>query len=181
MKKHSLIFAIITVVALITIACNVLSTVSATPQSPQPGQPPQQPEQPIPQPGQPGRQPEQPIPQSGQPGQQPVMQGPASSQPIQIERTVNIPGAGGSVEITFDISNGQWTHITLSGGNPGMQPYGSMQYPNGISVDCPPITTTANGTNQTDILLTDPGRYTLTLFDGSNQGGPVSVKIVGSQ
>ena len=97
---------------------------------------------------------------------------------MQIDNTVIIPGNGGSAEITFDISNGQWTHIVLSAGNPGIQPYGSMQYPDGLSVDCPPITTTANGTNQADILLTDPGRYTLTLFDGSNQGGPVSVKII---
>lgn len=168
MKKHSPIFLSSTALVLITLACNFLSTAPAAPQ--QPGQPPQRPEQPFSQPGQPE--------QSGQQPGQPGGQGPASSAPIQIDKTVTIPGNGGSAEITFDISNGQWTHIVLSAGSPGMQPYGSMQYPDGISVDCPPITTTANGTNQADILLTDPGRYTLTLFDGSNQGGPVSVKII---
>ncbi len=148
------------------------------------GQPPQQPGQPQPgqpQPGQPGQQPEQPIPQPGEPGQQPGGQGPAPSQSVQIDQKVNIPGGGGSVEITFDISSGQWVHIQLTAGDPSMQPYGSMQYPDGASVDYPSLNTTANGMNQADILLTDNGRYTLTLFDGSNQGGPVSVKIVGSQ
>ncbi len=133
------------------------------------------------QPGQPGQQPEQPIPQPGEPGQQPGGQGPAPSQSVQIDQKVNIPGGGGSTEIAFDISSGQWVHIQLTAGNPGMQPYGSLQYPDGISQDLPSLETAANGTNQIDILLTDNGRYTLTLFDGSNQGGPVSVKIVGSQ
>jgi len=100
---------------------------------------------------------------------------------LQIDQTVNIPAGGGSAEIAFDISNGQWAHIQLTAGNSSMQPYGSLQYPDGASVDCPPIVTTANGANQADVLLTDSGHYTLTLFDGSNQGGPVSAKITGSQ
>lgn len=62
-----------------------------------------------------------------------------------------------------------------------MQPYGSLQHPDGTSQDLPSLATVANGMNQIDILLTDNGRYTLTLFDGSNQGGPVSVMIVGLQ
>lgn len=156
---------------------------AVTPQPPpaQPGQPPQQPGQPPPQSGQPPQQPEQPLPQPGQPGGQPGGQGPAPSDSIMIDQMVNVPGGGGSTEIGFDISSGQWVHIQLTAGNPGMQPYGSLQYPDGVSQDFPLLETTANGANEGDILLTDNGHYTLTLFDGSNQGGPVSVKIVGSQ
>lgn len=107
--------------------------------------------------------------------------GTVRTQSIQIDQMVNIPGGGGSVEITFEISSGQWVHIQLTAGNPGMQPYGSLQYPDGTSQYCPQLETVANGMNQIDILLTNNGRYTLTFFDGSNQGGPVSVKITGSQ
>lgn len=131
--------------------------------------------------GQPPQQPEQSVPQPSQSGPQPGGQGPAPSQSVQIDQKVNVPGGGGSAEIAFDISNGQWVHIQLTADNPSTQPYGSLQHPDGISQDFPPLQTAANGANQGDILLTDNGHYTLTLFDGSNQGGSVSVKIVGLQ
>lgn len=166
MKKHNSIFAITTVLALITIACNVLSTAPATPQGWQPGHPPQPPI-----PGQ-SRTPTQP---SDQP---PGAQGPAPSELSLLDQMVTIPGSGGNAEVSFKASNGQRIQILLSASNTSVQPYASLQYPDGTSVYNPPINTAANGVNQVEIMINQTGQYTLTLFDGSNQGGTVSVKVV---
>ncbi len=181
MKKRNLIFAIVTTLVLVTIACNALSTAPATPQGWQPGHPPQPPNpgqppaptQPSgPQPGGQGPAPTQPSgPQSGG-------QGPAPSELSLIDQTATVPGNGGNAEVSFKASNGQRIQILLSTSNPGMQPYASLQYPDGTSVYNPPINTAANGANQVEIMINQTGQYTLTLFDGSNQGGTVSVKVV---
>ncbi len=133
MKKHNLVFAIVTMLVFITIACNVLS-------APTRAQEPQS--------------------------------------PILLDRTATIPGGGGSAEVSFKASNGQRVQILLSASNTAVQPYASLQSPDGTSVYNPPINTAANGANQVEIPLNQTGQYTLTLFDGSNQGGTVSVKII---
>ncbi len=169
MKKHNLIFAALAAVTLITIACSALSSApvpSATPQAWQPGHPPQPPD-----PGQ-GPKPTQPS------GPQPGVQGPAPSEGTLIDKTVTVSGNGGSAEVSFNASSGQKIQILLSTSNSSMQPYGYLQYPDGTSMYNPPINTAKNGTNQAEVVLNQAGQYTLTLFDGSNQGGTVSVKIV---
>ncbi len=166
MKNHSLIFTMVTVFVLVTIACNALSTAPATPQGWQPGHPPQ-----PPLPGQP-RTPTQPS------GQQPGAQGPAPSEGILIDQMATIPGNGGNAEVSFNASGGQRIRILLSASSTSVQPYASLQYPDGTSMYNPPINTAANGVNQVEIPLNQTGQYTLTLFDGSNQGGTVSVKVV---
>lgn len=90
-----------------------------------------------------------------------------------------IPGGGGSFEVTFYVSNEQSIEIILEASNPSMQPYGSLQYPDGRSVDNPPITGAQNGRNQIVIPLNQAGQFTLTIFDGSNQGGSVLVMVIG--
>jgi hypothetical protein len=165
MKKHSLIFTIAAALAIITIACNVLSTAPATPQGWQPGHPPQ-----PPLPGQP------PAPTQSS-GPQPDVQGPAPSEQILLDQTVTIPGGGGGADVSFKASSGQRVRILLTASNAGVEPYGSLQYPDGTSVYNPPINTAVNGANQVEIPINQTGQYTLTLFDGSNQGGPVAVKI----
>lgn len=166
MKKHNWIFTIASALALITIACNALSTVPATPQGWQPGHPPQPP---IPGQSHPATQPS---------GQQPEVQGPVPSQQPLLDQTATIPAGGGSAEVGFQASSGQRIQILLSAANPSVQPYGSLQSPDGTSVYNPPINTAANGVNQVEIAIDQTGQYTLTLFDGSNQGGEVSVKII---
>lgn len=101
-----------------------------------------------------------------------------SSSPTLIDKTITVPGGGGSAEVSFKASKGQKIQILLSASNSSIQPYGSLQYPDGTSVYNPPINTAANGANQVEITVDQTGQYTLTLFDGSNQGGTVSVKIV---
>ncbi len=130
MKKHRLIFIII---AVVSIACNVLS---ASPRMPEP------------------------------------------ASPVLLDRTATISGGGGSAEVAFKASSGQRIQILLSASNATVQPYASLQSPDGTSTYNPPINTAANGTNQVEIPLNQTGQYTLTLFDGSNQGGTISVKVV---
>lgn len=168
----------------LTIAFLTGCTVYAvTPPQPIPLQP-QQPEQPLPQSGQ-SHQPGQP-----QPGQQPGAPGSAPLEPVNpsffeqnpesvlIDQTVTIPGGGGSAEVSFSTSGDQRIQIVLTASNPAMQPYGNLQYPDGTSQYNPPLNTAANGVNQVEVMLNQTGQYVLTVFDGSNQGGPVSVKIV---
>ena len=133
MKKHILIFSIITMVAFITIACNVLSASPRTQES---------------------------------------------SNPVLLDQTATIPGGGGSAEVSFKASSGQRVQISLSASNSAMQPYASLQYPDGTSTYNPPISTAVNGANQAEIAINQTGQYTLTLFDSSNQGGSVSVQVV---
>ncbi len=106
----------------------------------------------------------------------PRAQEPAS--PVLLDRTATISGGGGSAEVSFKASSGGRIQILLSASNTAVQPYASLQYPDGTSVYNPPINTAVNGVNQVEIPLNQTGQYTLTLFDGSNQGGTVSVKVV---
>ncbi len=134
MKKHRLIFAIVTVLVLIMIACNMISSTSSNTQEP--------------------------------------------SNLILLDQTAAIPGGGGSTEVSFKADSRQRIQILLSASNATVQPYASLQSPDGTSTYHPPINTAANGMNQVEIPLNQTGQYTLTLFDGSNQGGTVSVKVV---
>ncbi len=133
MKNRSLLPALITIMTLLAIACNVLSA-SRRAQEP--------------------------------------------ANPVLLDQTATIPGGGGSAEVSFKASNGQRIQILLSASNTAVQPYASLQSPDGTSVYNPPINTAANGTNQVELALNQTGQYTLTLFDGSNQGGTVSVKVI---
>lgn len=101
-----------------------------------------------------------------------------ASNPNLIDQMVTVPGGGGNVEVSFKASNGQRIQILLSASNASLQPYGSLQYPDGTSVYNPPINTAVNGVNQVELPIDQTGQYTLTLFDSSNQGGAVSVKII---
>ena len=144
------------------LGCSVF-TATSQPLPVQPGQPPQQ---------------QPPLQQPGTSGQQPGAPGPAPSELVLIDQMVTVAGGGGSAEVSFTASTGQRIQILLSASSPGMQPYGNLQYPDGTSQYNPPLNTAANGTNQVEINLNQNGQFTLTIFDGSNQGGTVSVKII---
>jgi hypothetical protein len=158
--------------ALIVVMLTACTVSVVTPAPPIPVQP-QQPIQQLPQPQQP------------QQGQQLVMPAPPAnnsngsspSGTVLVDQTVTIPGGGGSAEVTFTATGSQRIQITLTASNAGMQPYGNLQYPDGTSQYNPPIDTAANGANKTEISLDQSGQFSLTVFDGSNQGGSVSVKV----
>lgn len=113
------------------------------------------------------------TPQRPGPGQES-----ATPDPVLLDQTATVPGGGGSAEVAFEASSGQRIQILLSAANPSVQPYASLQSPDGTSVYNPPINTAANGANQVEIAIDQTGQYTLTLFDGSNQGGTVAVKVI---
>jgi hypothetical protein len=53
----------------------------------------------------------------------------------------------------------------------------SLQNPDGTTADVPPIDLLPDGTNVVEIWLTQTGQYNITVFDGSNRGGMISVKV----
>jgi hypothetical protein len=167
----------------VLVGCTV-SVVTPTP--PMPVQP-QGPVQQFPQPGQPQGPAQQfPQPQQLQQGQQQAMPAPSGnngnapspSRTVLVEQMVTIPGGGGNAEVSFTASSGQRIQILLTASNTSMQPYGNLQYPDGTSQYNPSINTAVNGANKTEASLNQSGQFSLNLFDGSNQGGSVSVKVV---
>ena len=101
----------------------------------------------------------------------------ASSRSALVDQMVNVIGNGGFGEVKFRASKGQRIQISLSASNPSMEPYGFLQFPDGSSEYTPPLNAALNGTNEITMTLNLDGEYQLIVFDGSNQGGPVSVKI----
>ena len=173
MKKCKLILINFVIPVLMLTACTV-SVITPTPSAPVQSQ--GQVQQ-VPQPGQlqPGQQPAMPV----SPGNNSNGSSPAGT--VLVNQTVTVPGGGGNAEVSFTASNGGRIQIVLTASNAGMQPYGNLQYPDGTSRYSPPIDTAANGANQAEIPLNQSGQFTLTVFDGSNQGGSVFVKIVGAK
>ena len=95
-----------------------------------------------------------------------------------VNKTVFIGAGGGYADLVFSATNGQRIRITLTATNSLMEPYGFLQYPDGTtSTYVPPLTTSMNGVNSTELILTQSGIYFFTVFDGSNLGGQVQVKI----
>jgi len=166
MKPMKLLQRIVAALVAVMLAACTISVV--TPTQPMPVQPPQ----PVQQFPQPGQQPGMPLP-PGNNGN-----GSSPSGTVLADQTVTIPGGGGSAEVSFTASSGQSIQIVLTASNASMQPYGNLQYPDGTSQYSPPINTAANGANKTETLLNQSGQFSLTVFDSSNQGGTVSVKVV---
>jgi hypothetical protein len=105
---------------------------------------------------------------------------PAGQQlPSTIVNTNRTIGAGGGfAEVTFLANNGQRIRITLTGSSSMMEPYGSLEYPDGMtSIYTPDLGSSLNGVNISELILTQSGTYTYIIFDGSNIGGPVNIKI----
>ncbi len=98
------------------------------------------------------------------------------SEGILVDKTVAVGSGGGAAEVTFNATNGQRIQILLSAAA-NMQPYANLQFPDGTAVYNPPLNTAVNGLNQAEFVANQSGPYSLTVFDGSNQGGQVSVKI----
>jgi len=62
--------------------------------------------------------------------------------------------------------------------NISIEPYGFLEYPDGMtSIYTPDLGFSLNGVNTSEIILTQSGTYTYIIFDGSNIGGQINVKI----
>jgi len=168
MKKYPLIIAIIFTMLLLMTACNLTTGGTQASQD----QPPMDQGQPLQQPAGQEQQPQQPAGQ-GQPPQQPA----ASGSSILLEQSVSVPPGGGFIELWFDGSASQRVRILLTPGSLGIQPNISLNNPDGSTADIPPIDLTPNGESSVEIDLNQNGNYSLTVFDGSNQGGMITVSI----
>ncbi|MCX6090917.1 MAG: hypothetical protein NTX88_11220 [Candidatus Atribacteria bacterium] len=103
---------------------------------------------------------------------------PSPTSSVLVLTTVTVGPSGGFADVFFTTSNGKKIRITLTATNPSQEPYGYLQYPDGnTTLYTPSIETSGNGVNSSELVLTQTGQYTLTVFDGSNQGGTVNVKI----
>jgi hypothetical protein len=96
---------------------------------------------------------------------------------VLVNKVVNVGGGGGYGSVSFNATAGQAIRITLTGAQASMEPYGNMENPDGSGFDAPPLSTASNGSNTGQVTLTQTGTYTLVIFDGSNAGGNVTVKV----
>lgn len=94
-----------------------------------------------------------------------------------VEQSVNVAGGGGSANVSFSGNSGQQIRITLKAANTAMVPYGYLNYPDGAGTYHPANGSAQNGESSAELLLAKSGSYTLTVFDGTNQGGAVTVKV----
>jgi hypothetical protein len=97
---------------------------------------------------------------------------------VLVNQTVSVGAGGGFGVVSFNASNGQKIRITLTVSNTSMEPYGFFGLLGGGSGSyIPPQDTVHDGVNTADVTLNETGTYELTIYDGSNQGGTVSVLI----
>lgn len=96
---------------------------------------------------------------------------------VLVNRTVNVAGGGGGAAVRFSVNAGQRVRITLQSNDRRMLPYGHLSHPGG-EVYFPPNSNARAGYNSGVAALRHSGQYTLTVFDGTNRGGQVNVKVI---
>ena len=99
-----------------------------------------------------------------------------SSATVLVDENVTVGSGGGSANVSFSGTSGQNIRITLTASS-SMDPYGNLGYPDGTGVYTPQNEMSQNGVNSSDVTLNQTGTYTLTVFDGTNQGGAVHVRV----
>ena len=96
---------------------------------------------------------------------------------VLAEKTLTVAGGGGGANVTFAGSSGWNIRITLTAAPNTMMPYGFLECQSGTGTYRPPEESAKNGQNSDVVTLAQTGTYTLTVFDGENKGGTVSVKV----
>jgi hypothetical protein len=99
----------------------------------------------------------------------------AQSIKVFIEQSVYVGSGGGGADVAFKTVLAGRIRISLNSAAT-MIPYGFLQGP-GYSDYFPPMGTSNNGVNIGEINLAQAGNFTLTVFDGNNNGGNVNVRI----
>jgi hypothetical protein len=103
--------------------------------------------------------------------------GPAAAPTVLVQQTVTVAGGGGGATVTFAGTSGWSIRITLAAANNTSVPYGFLECRAGTGVYQPPQETASNGHNSVTLTLTQTGTHTLTVFDATNHGGAVAVKV----
>ncbi len=96
---------------------------------------------------------------------------------ILAERVVTVAGEGGAAEIPFSADVGQKILITMLSESFRMEPYGYLESPDGDGFYTPENGQSVSGLNSSEVSLSQGGDFILTVFDGSNRGGVVHVRI----
>jgi hypothetical protein len=95
---------------------------------------------------------------------------------ILVVKSVTVPPGGGAGGVVFDAFRGQTVRITMT--SPAtVEPYGFLERPDGTSEYFPRNESAKPGFNGGEMVLSVQGSHQLTVFDGSNRGGEVAVKI----
>jgi hypothetical protein len=100
-----------------------------------------------------------------------------SNPSVLVDKTVSVGAKGGYGNVTFNASKGQKVRITLTAARKTMEPYGNLGNPDGTGGYFPPNGGSKDGVNTGEMTLSQTGQFTLTVFDGSNEGGNVHVVI----
>jgi len=97
---------------------------------------------------------------------------------VLVNQIVTVGAGGGFGAVSFNASKGERIRISLTASSTSMEPYGFLGLVEGESGSyIPSLDTAHDGVNTADVTLNETGTYGLTVFDGSNQGGTVSVRI----
>jgi hypothetical protein len=102
---------------------------------------------------------------------------------LPVDTEVTVAADGGAATVMFRGTSGQTVRISLTATPLSLpatlphQPYGSLATPGGGESYTPPSESASNRQNTADVALTETGTYTLTVFDGTNQGAKVRVRI----
>ena len=93
------------------------------------------------------------------------------------DQVVTVGPGGGYGTVTFEAETGQKILITMMSDLFLLEPYGYLGPTGGEGIYTPENGTSVDGLNSSDVTISQGGSYTLTVFDGSNQGGSVHVRI----
>lgn len=97
---------------------------------------------------------------------------------ILADTTVNVAPQGGGANLQFSVfPAGRRVRVLLQALSPGMMPYGHLSHPRGERY-FPTVNTAQGGMNDATTILPYQGQYTLTVFDSTNRGGQVRVRVV---
>ncbi len=102
---------------------------------------------------------------------------PTQAPKVVVEKTVSVGAEGGNAQVTFTATKGQRLHIALKASS-SMEPYGFLERAGSSNGEYRPANERAKkGMNEDDVTISTSGKYSLSLFDGSNAGGTIKVTI----
>ena len=101
----------------------------------------------------------------------------AASGPVLADKTVTVAPGGGGAVISFAAAAGQKIRVTMTSPSSSVEPYGYVDMPGDTGQYVPSNETAKPGSNVGELVAGQAGQYQLTVFDGANHGGEVSVVV----
>ncbi len=93
------------------------------------------------------------------------------------DEEVMVGSAGGYGTVPFDAEAQQKVLILMLARATTMEPYGYLETPDGEGTYTPENGKAVNGWNSSEVTIPSGGHFTLTVFDGANEGGSVHVRV----